>query len=668
MSALVSPHAIDPRAHEGNHEPPGGDVTLAARPIRAVVGTAGHVDHGKSTLVADLTGIDTDRLAEEKRRGISIELGFAWMDLEAGRVGVIDVPGHERFIRTMISGAAGIDVVVLVVAADDGVMPQTREHLDVCDILGVRHGLVVITKTDLVDSDWLDLVTEEVRETLEGSALRHGAILHRRRGDPSNLETIRQAISDQVLEAERAKGVDDSDRPLKLSVDRVFTIKGFGTVVTGTVQSGVLTEGDDILILPHGTHGRVRGLQQHGEAVRQVRAGTRAAINLQGVAVGDLSRGDVIASSKGLPTTHLIDASFRPLAHLEAAPAHRASMLFHVGSAQVVGTLSWIDDPPSPGQEAMAQLRLEHPIAWLPGEAYVARGFSEATERGRILGGGRLLAPAYRRHRSSDVLRGPRARGLADREPVEGIRGVLAFAGAAGASRAHLVADTPLGGQEIEDGVAALIAAGDATEADGNILLHEALEPVVEKLSACLDAIHAKQPARAGVGADELLTRVRPDLSPGIFAVILERATRQGLIRREGDLYARAGFEAFLSPGQAKACDALREALISGGLSPPRLPDLPEATGLDEDALEEAIKLLVDGGEVIRIARDLVYDAQALASLRERLVSHLQAMGTIDTPTFKDLVGASRKWTIPLFEHFDRERLTVRVGDLRKLR
>jgi selenocysteine-specific elongation factor len=643
-------------------------VTLAARPIRAVVGTAGHVDHGKSTLIADLTGIETDRLAEEKLRGISIELGFAWMDLGAGRVGIIDVPGHERFIRTMISGAAGIDVVVLVVAADDGVMPQTREHLDVCDLLGVRHGLVVITKTDLVDPDWLDLVTEEVRETMEGSALNHGAILHRRRGDDSNLEAIREAISDQVLLAERAKAGDDSDRPLKLSVDRVFTIKGFGTVVTGTVQSGVLREGEEIQILPQGTPGRVRGLQQHGQDVAQVSAGTRAAINLQGIAVGDLSRGDVIASAQGLPTTHLIDASFRPLAHLEAAPAHRSSMLFHVGAAQVAGTLLWIDDAPDPGQEAMAQLRLAHPIAWLPGEAFVARGFSEPTDRGRILGGGRLLAPASRRHRTSDHLRSRRASGLAGHEPVEGIRGALAFAGAQGASRDQLRLGTPLSGQEIEDAVAALIEAGDATEADGTILLHEALEPVVAKLATCLDTIHAKQPARAGVGADELLTRVRPDLSPGVFAVILARATAQGLIVREGDLYARSGFEAFLSPSQTKACDALRRVLVGGGLSPPRLPDLPEATDLGEEALEEAIKLLVDGGEVVRIARDLVYDATALATLRGRLVGHLEAMGTIDTSTFKEMVGASRKWTIPLFEHFDRERLTVRVGDLRKLR
>ena len=639
-----------------------------ARSIRAVVGTAGHVDHGKSTLIGDLTGIETDRLEEEKRRGISIELGFAWMDTTAGRIGVVDVPGHERFIRQMIAGAAGVDVVLLVVAADDGVMPQTREHLDVCDLLGVKHGLVVITKTDLVDEDWLELVTEDVRDTLVGTALESAPILHRRRDDPANLEVIRDAISERVLEAELDRGGDETDRPLKLSIDRVFTIKGFGTVVTGTMQSGVLEVGDEIQVLPDGPRGRVRGLQHHGDEVERVNAGTRAAINLQGIPVEAISRGDVVARPDTLPTTHLIDVVFRSMPTHDSVPDQRASLLVHVGSLQVTATLTWMEDPPAPGQEGLAQLRLERPIGWIPGESFVARGFAAATDRGRIVGGGRLLAPAARRHRASDKLRPVRARALAGSDPIAAIASTLLFHGAAGAPEEHLLHETPLTGEEVRQGLSELRTQGEVIETDGVHVARESLMPVIEKLCATLDEIHLRQPARAGVSADELRTRVRPDLSPNLFGSVLGIALEQGAIRVDHDLYARAEFEAFLSPEQTEACSLAREAIVAGGLCPPDLEALEETTGLSEDRLEEAIRLLIDAGELMRVGRELVYDVRAIAALRERLVAHLTVEGTIDTATFKAMVGASRKWTIPLFEHFDRERLTVRVGDLRKLR
>lgn len=646
----------------------GGPVNPTVRSIRAVVGTAGHVDHGKSTLIGDLTGIETDRLEEEKRRGISIELGFAWMDTSAGRIGVIDVPGHERFIRQMIAGAAGIDVVLLVVAADDGVMPQTREHLDICDLLGVRHGLVVVTKTDLVDPDWLDLVTEDVHDTLKGTALEGAPVLHRRRDDEHNIEEIRERISAQVLEAESSRKGDEADRPLKLSVDRVFTIKGFGTVVTGTMQSGILSTGDEIQVLPDGPKGRVRGLQHHGEDVQSVRAGTRAAINLQGVPVEAISRGDVIAQPDTLPRTHLIDAVFRALPAHDSVPAQRASLLFHVGSIQVTGTLTWIEDPPLPGEFGLAQLRLEQPIGWIPGESFVARGFSATTDRGRIIGGGRLLAPATRRHRSSDTSRADRARALAQGLPTPAVAASLLFRGASGATRRDLQQETPLTGLEVDQALEQLIASGEAIETEGSYVSSLALDPVVQKLNTCLDDVHKRQPARAGVSADELRTRVRPDLTPGVFNVVLQRAIEREQVRREQDLYARVGFESFLSPQQTEACERTHQAITSGGLSPPNLTELPELTELDDDRLEEAIKLLIDCGDVIRIARDLVYDTKVVNELRARLVAHLRSEETIDTSTFKSMVGASRKWAIPLFEHFDRERLTVRVGDLRKLR
>jgi len=629
------------------------------------------VDHGKSTLIGDLTGIETDRLEEEKRRGISIELGFAWLDLDDGRVGIVDVPGHERFVRQMIAGAAGVDVVLLVVAADDGVMPQTREHLDIVDLLGVRHGIVVLTKADLVDAEWLELVTEDVRETLADTGLAQAPILRRGRDAASgdeDLEAIRRALSEQVHAAERAREHDDADRPLKISSDRVFTIKGFGTVVTGTVHSGSLRVGDEVQVLPQGPTGKVRGLQRHGQDVEMVTVGTRAAINLQGLGVEDVSRGDVIARPHTLPTTHLIDASFRLLPHLVGSLDQRASVLCHVGSAQIAATLTWLEEPPIPGETTTVQLRLERPVGWLPGESYVVRGFSEATDRGTILGGGRLLAPAWRRHRVCDEGRVTRARALRGGDPIEGLVASLAFLGAKGASARRLLHETPLTTSEVHDGLEALRRTQRVTDVDGVSVLHDSLQSVMEKLTACLGELHVSQPHRSAIGGDELRSRVRPDLSAPIFGLVLKRATEAGLITKTLDRYALMGFESFLSPHQAQACDRLREALQAGELSPPRLVDLPEITQLSPDALDEAIKLLVDAEEVVRISRELVYDAAILADLRERLVAHLKIHTTIDPTTFKSMTGASRKWSIPLFEHFDRERLTVRVGDLRRLR
>jgi selenocysteine-specific elongation factor len=402
--------------------------------------------------------------------------------------------------------------------------------------------------------------------------------------------------------------------------------------------------------------------------VEQILTGTRAAINLQGMGREDISRGDVIARPDTLPLTHLIDASLRLVSHLSAAPGERASVLCHVGSIQMAATLTWMGEEPAPGERAMVQIRLERPMAFLPGEAYVLRGFSENKERGRVLGGGRLLTPGVRRHRKGEERRVIRAQALAGSDRLSALRATLSFAGAAGATRLELERQTPLSHEAIRQGLLTLEEQEEVASAEDTVVLHEALEPVIHKLERALDQVHQEQPFRRGVSADELRTRVRPDLSPALFSLILKRARKLGGTSAEGDLFFRAGFEAFLSPEQREACDGVRAVLKAGGLSPPRLADLPEATGLNEETIAEGIKLLVDGGEAIRVGRELIYDSALLSELRVRLVEHLKSEGTIDAPTFKTMTGASRKWTIPLLEHFDRERLTVRVGDHRKLR
>ena len=643
---------------------------------RVVVGTAGHIDHGKTALVRALTGIDTDRLREEKRRGITIELGFAHLALPDGTVaGVVDVPGHERFVRSMAAGAGGIDLVVLVVAADEGVMPQTREHLDICRLLGVPRGLVAVTKSDLLaglGADWLPLLEQDVREVTRGTFLEGAPIV------PVSSAT-REGLDRLVAELARlAAEVPErpADGPAFLPIDRAFSLKGFGTVVTGTLLSGELKEGDEAALLPSSPGVgalRVRSVQVHGAGTPRALAGQRTAVNLPGVEPAAIRRGQVLVHPGVVPPSSVLDAELTLLAAAPRALRHRAKLLLHVGTAQVPATVALLDRGElAPGATAFAQLRLGAPAAALPGQRFILRGFAVLEGRGKTVGGGRVLAvvaPKRRRGRP-EALRQLEALARGDGDARVGA--VLEMAGPAGLDLAALVGRTALSPKAVAAALERLGAKGGAVQFDRERRAWAA-GPLAADLSARLvravEAFHAEKPLAAGIGREELRGRLPPVVDPRLYQRLVAQLAEKGELVVEGDHVKRRGHAAARA-GEAGAVkkDRLAEVLARGGLTPPWLSELPAAVGASAGDVQALLKLLAAEGRAVRVSAELWFDAAALAGLRDRLVAFLRERKSITTQEFKDLVGATRKHVIPLAEHFDKEKVTLRVGEKRVLR
>jgi selenocysteine-specific elongation factor len=642
---------------------------------RVVVGTAGHIDHGKTSLVRALTGIDTDRLREEKRRGITIELGFAHLALPDGTVaGVVDVPGHERFVRAMAAGAGGVDLVVLVIAADEGVMPQTREHLDICRLLGVPRGLVAVTKSDLLPelgADWLPLLEADVREVTRGTFLEGCRVVPCSSRTGEGLD----ALVAEVARLAEAVPERPADGPLFLPVDRAFSMKGFGTVVTGTLLSGQIAEGDAAALLPASPGGealRVRTVQVHGKPTPRALAGQRTAVNLPGVEPAAIRRGQALVHPGVVPASSILDVE---LTLLKAAPKplrHRAKLLLHVGTAQVPAAVALLDRAElAPGDTALAQLRLGEPAAALPGQRFILRGFAVLEGRGKTVGGGRVLAVAApkRRRGRPDVL--AQLAALAGGDADTRLGAVLTMAGPAGLDLAGLVGRTALAPKAVQAGLDRLGAKGQALLFDRERRAYVA-GPVAQdlgrRLAAAVAAFHREHPLAAGMGREELRGKLPPITDARLFHRLLSQAAEAGALVPEGDHVREKGHAA--ASGQAGG--ALKEkvagALARGGMTPPWLAELPAAVGGVAADVQAVLKLLVAEGRAVRVSAELYFDAAAIAGLRERLVAFLKERKGISTQEFKDLVGATRKHVIPLAEYFDREKVTLRVGEKRVLR
>lgn len=606
-----------------------------------VVGTAGHIDHGKSTLITALTGIDPDRLAEEKRRGMTIDLGFAHMTLPSGReIGIVDVPGHARFMRNMLAGAQGLDAVLLVVAADEGVMPQTREHLDVIDLLEVRRGLVVLTKTDLVDADWLTLVTEEVKTALEGSSVEGAAIVSVSSVTGEGLPALVAAL-DSLLDS--APQRTDLGRP-RLPIDRVFTMSGFGTVVTGTLADGSLRVGDEMEVQPSGRAVRIRGLQRHNAKADQVGPGSRVAANLIGVEKNELSRGDVLAMPGTLTPTRRVDAKVRVLR--SAAPLrHGTEVLLHSGTAEVSARVIVLNaDAIAPGAEGWVQLYLEHPIAAAAGDHFVLRLASPAA----TIAGGRLVDVAPRKHpRHDSAVRESLARRAAGNVLEEELR------------------KYPRGVT-----VASLLKATVAPEADLDsvqarrlgdwIFSVSAWESVVTRAVRELETYHEAHPLREGMAREELRTKV--GVAPASFPSVVRALVDEGLIvERNGSLAAPHHSVAIDAAGPARA---LVELLEAERFAPTSLPDAMQRTG----AGEEMVRALAQRGDIVRVSDDVAFGKSAYASAVALVQEIIAANGSVTVAQLRDRMGASRRPALALLEHLDAQHVTRRVGDSRVLR
>jgi selenocysteine-specific elongation factor len=632
-----------------------------------VMGTAGHVDHGKTALIKRLTGVDTDRLKEEKERGITIELGFASLALPGGRtLGVIDVPGHERFVRNMVAGAAGIDLVVLVIAADEGVMPQTREHLHICTLLGIRKGFVALTKIDMVDEEWLELVREDVRMFLRGTFLEEAPVVPvsslTGAGFPELLSTIGKT-ADEVEE-----GADVG--LFRLPVDRVFTIKGFGTVVTGTLVSGKVGTGEEVEISPVGLRARVRGIQVHNRTVEMAEAGQRTAINLQGIDREMVERGHVLTGPGSLTASQRLDCVYRHLSGAGRKLKNRTLVRFHTGTSEVMARMILLDrDDLEPGGECCVQLVLEVPLAAVAGDRFVVRSYSPVT----TIGGGVIVDPLPAKHKRSSAGVLLEFQRLAGGEEEEKTAVILERAGIGGVTEKLLVVRTGIRGRELRRRLEGMFSAKRAVLVDRDemrVLSYPVYEAFQAEILRQLRGYHERYPLQEGLSREELRTTLERGDGVGqkIFTMALRDLEKREEIIAEKEMIRLTGHRVHLKGEMEELREELSIVYRDGGLAPPTVREVLERFSDRKKEIASLIQVMTREGVLVRISEDLNFHRDALAKLREDyrrlLIRDVQA-----TPaSFKELTGLSRKFIIPLMEYFDMTKLTMRAGDHRILR
>ncbi len=645
-----------------------------------VIGTAGHVDHGKTTLVRALTGVDTDRLPEEKARGITIDLGFAhasFVDPSSGgprMVSIIDVPGHERFVRTMVAGTTGIDLVLLVVAADEGIMPQTREHLDVIRLLGIRRCVVALTKTDLVEPSWLELVRADVEQAVSGTFAEPPPVLACSAVTGAGLSELGAALAS--LGSENGERRGDPAGPLRLPVDRVFTLKGIGTVATGTLASGTLAEDDSVVVLPGGATGRVRSIQVRGERRRQARSGERTAASLPGIERQAFGRGEVITRPGELHPSAIVDVELSLLPVCADPLKTRSKVLFHALTTQENATVVLLESGQlDPGAVTVAQLHLDRGVALLPGDRFILRGFRVLPGHGTTLGGGRVIRVQAPKRRRPDRHTSDRLWAMARAPRAERVALEIAEAGQRGLSRADLLATLGLGPVAIADALDTLLARGriiGIAGPVGSLVDRQVFEDLGRNTVACLDAFHRAMPLASGMSREELRVRAggrSGPIEPPVLSSVLADLTRQGKIDPAGDLVRRAGFSPATAERQSDALvERLHEIFRRAALAPPLVQELPATLGVPAPEARTAFDILVRRGDVVRIKPELFVDRAAVDELRERLLAHMRVHGQITSQEWKQMTGQSRKYAIPLAEHFDDQKLTLRIKDVRRLR
>jgi selenocysteine-specific elongation factor len=647
---------------------------------RIIVGTAGHIDHGKTSLVKVLTGIDADRLKEEKARGITIDIGFADLVIGDTHFGFVDVPGHERFVKNMLAGAHGIDLVMLVVAADESVMPQTREHFDICRLLEVKSGIVVITKVDLVDDDeLLQLVEADIAEFVSGSFLEGADVFRvstRTEGQTGQTGQTGRGIDElkKALVKLAAKIPERDERAVaRLPIDRVFTIKGFGTVVTGTLVAGRIRAGDDLELLPSpARRTRARGLQVYGAAVQEAKAGERAAVNLQSMDVGEIERGQVLAPSGRLHAGSMLDVRLHLLRSAPRPLRNRSRTHLHIGTAEALARVVLLGvSQLAPGDSGFAQLRLETPILALPRDHFIIRSYSPAA----TIGGGIVIDALPHKHRLRDgALAVSQLEKLAAADETERIALFLEMSGDQGMSSAEIAARSGSNDEAIKRAAEALEKSRRVVVADRQSLLllaRPAFEGLAKRVTAMLKEFHQRSPLSSGMGREELRDRVFAHLPQEVFRAVIGHLTDRKEIVAEKDLLRLATHRIALTPEEEAAKTHLAEIYARASLQPISLDEAIAQAGpqfgIDSGRAQRFAQMLMASGELVRVS-DLIFHRSALESLRPLLDRFKAEKGSrIDVGTFKDLTGVSRKYAIPLLEYLDRQRVTRRVGDAREI-
>ena len=628
-----------------------------------ILGTAGHIDHGKTSLIKALTGIDTDRLKEEKARGITIELGFAHLELPGGkRLGIVDVPGHEKFVKNMVAGATGIDLVALVIAADEGVMPQTKEHLEICELLKIEHGLIVLTKTDMVESDWLELVREDVSEYLSDSFLANAPVVEVSSVTGEGLRELIDTLNNLVEKIPER----DTGHLFRLPVDRVFTMKGFGTVITGTSVSGKIGTGDEVTIYPQGISSKIRGLHVHNEEVNRAGAGLRTAVNLQGIEKMMLQRGNILATKDSLRTTYMVDVV---LDHLTSAPRklkNRAKVRFHAGTSEIISTLILLDrDELNPGETCFAQIRLDAPTAVLKGDRYVLRSYSPV----QTIGGGEILNPLPdKKKRFSDTVLSE-LKTLHTGGGKEAVELFVALGRFQGVEESELSFLANMSKKKLADPLKALKAQKRIVQFDKerSLLIHaDFLQKARDEIIKTITEYHKNFPLKTGLLKEELRSRTTGARNPKLFNYLIHQLSQEREIVQDKEIVHLKTHTVTLAQDQEKARKEIEAIYAKGGLQPPYFKELK--VNFAGNTASEVLGVMVKEGRLLKIKEDLYFHREAVENLQERLIDFLKKHDEITTPQFKEMTGTSRKYTIPLIEYFDLSQITVRVGDSRVLR
>jgi len=626
-----------------------------------IVGTAGHIDHGKTALVKALTGIDADRLQEEKRRGITIDLGFAHMDLPAPngetlRLGFVDVPGHERFVRNMLAGVGGMDLVLLVIAADEAIKPQTREHFDILQLLGVRRGITVLTKSDAVDAETLDVVRLEVEEFLRGTFLdKPNSMIAVSSLTGAGLDELKRAMAAAAAEVQPR----DSNAIARLPIDRVFTMKGFGTVVTGTLVAGTIRREDELAVFPTGRQVRVRGVQVHGEMTEKAVAGQRTALNLAGASTEDLSRGMTLAPPATFETTRRVDVSLRLLASAPRPLKSRARVHFHSYTMETVAeVLLHGTKQIAPGEEAFARLKLPDAVLVLPGDRFILRQFSPVV----TIGGGVVLdsAPIPRSPGQSDFLKA-----LAAGNPGTILRARIARRQHDGIPMPRLIAETGWTKSFIEAQLAQAIKEQRVVRVGEMLLDLPALEALKIRIVSVVVDFHKNNPLVGGISREELRRQV--DATPEVFEAVTALLVREKKIEVAGDLVRLPGHGVVMKDEEAESKKRIEDAFAEAGLRVPALHEVIAGLKIDKMRAQKIVTLLLRDKVLIKVSDELVFHRSALEELRRQVAAYKVKSAKIDVAKFKELTGVSRKYAIPLLEYLDRERVTKRVGDAREI-
>jgi len=619
-----------------------------------ILGTAGHIDHGKSTLVHALTGIDPDRLKEEKDRGITIDLGFAYLTYPDGlKVGIVDVPGHERLIKNMLAGAGGIDIVLLVIAADEGIMPQSKEHLAICNLLRIKKGLIALTKSDLVEKDWLTLVTEDIKNFVKGTFLENAEIIPVSAKTGDNLELLKERIRDIALniEPKPVKGI------FRLPVDRVFTLKGFGTVVTGTAVSGSISVDAFVEVLPKGIKTKVRGLHSHGEQLKTAYAGQRVAINLQGVEKEEVKRGDVLTIPDKIKPTFTIDAVIELLNDIPALK-NKSLVHFHTGTSEVIGRIIIYDkEELKAGESAYCQFRFQEPVTVMAGDRFIIRRFSPLL----TMGGGEILDPVPRYRKRQEgyedlkiLEKGSLEEKLSMRIFNNGVKGITLSA-----LEGWIKAELP----DIDAAIKSLIRKGEVIEIENSFLHRKVFDALSQKMLSTIESFHKENPLRAGMLKEDLRGIVKL-LDQRIFENLLASIKE---IEVEKEIIRLKTFKISLGEDRKLIKDRILKILEDSASQPPFKEELLKMISVNTKELDELLKIMTSEGNIVRINDSLYLSAKNYTKMIDSLKAFFKTKTEMTVGEFRDILGTSRKYALPFLEYLDSHKITLRVGDKRKL-